>query len=49
VNRVVRAILLGVGIGIALVVLFTIVFPWFDATFVNDPVMGAARFAAAAA
>lgn len=39
-NRVVRALLIAVAVVAVVVLLFTVVFPWFDATFVNDPVMG---------
>lgn len=43
-SRPFRALLLLVGISAAVVLLFTVVFPWFDATFVNDPVLGTGRF-----
>lgn len=40
-SRPLRVLLLLVAIAAAVVVLFTIVFPWVDRTFVNDPVLGA--------
>lgn len=39
-NRWLRAVLLCVLAAAIIVLLFTLVFPWFDRTFVNDPVMG---------
>jgi hypothetical protein len=40
VNRVLRAVLIAVALVVAVTLLFTVVFPWFDETFVNDPVLG---------
>jgi hypothetical protein len=40
VNRLLRALLIAVALVVAVYLLFTIVFPWFDETFVNDPVLG---------
>jgi quinol-cytochrome oxidoreductase complex cytochrome b subunit len=40
-NRWVKALLGIVVVVIVVFVLFTTVFPWFDRTFVNDPVLGA--------
>jgi hypothetical protein len=40
-NRWLKGVLLVVAFAVVVVVLFTTVFPWFDRTFVNDPVMGA--------
>lgn len=35
-----RAVLIALVLAAVVVLLFTIVFPWFDETFVNDPVLG---------
>jgi hypothetical protein len=43
VSRPVRVLLVALALVAAVVLLFTVVFPWFDATFVNDPVLGVAR------
>lgn len=40
VPRAVRVLGIVLAIAVVIVLLFTIVFPWFDATFVNDPVLG---------
>lgn len=37
-----RVVLLAVLAVVVVLVLFTVVFPWFDRTFVNDPVLGLA-------
>lgn len=37
-----RVVLVVVLLAAIVVLLFTVVFPWFDATFVNDPVLGRA-------
>jgi hypothetical protein len=42
VNRWVKALVGLVAFAIVVVLLFTTVFPWFDRTFVNDPVLGSA-------
>jgi hypothetical protein len=42
VSRPVRVALIVVAVVVAVVLLFTVVFPWFDRTFVDDPVLGAA-------
>lgn len=39
-SRRLRIVLVVLAIAAAVVVLFTVVFPWFDQTFVNDPVLG---------
>jgi hypothetical protein len=39
--RALRLLAIGLAAVIVVVLLFTVVFPWFDATFVNDPVLGA--------
>lgn len=39
-RRVLRAAVVAVLVAAAIVLLFTVVFPWFDQTFVNDPVLG---------
>ena len=39
-NRGLRVALILVGIGIVVVLLFIVVFPWVDRTFVTDPVVG---------
>jgi hypothetical protein len=42
-NRAVRLVLI-VAVAVAVIVLlFTVVFPWFDRTFVNDPTLGLAH------
>jgi hypothetical protein len=41
VNRWLKALIALVAFTVVVFLLFTIVFPWFDRTFVNDPVMGA--------
>jgi hypothetical protein len=40
-SRAARMALITVIVLVAVVLLFTVVFPWFDRTFVNDPVIGA--------
>ncbi|HEY8338754.1 MAG TPA: hypothetical protein VIK95_02735 [Egibacteraceae bacterium] len=44
-NRPLRVVLLLIAIAAAVVLLFTVVFPWVDRTFVNDPVLGTALLA----
>ncbi len=41
-SRAVRIAVLVVLTVAAVVLLFTVVFPWFDRTFIDDPVLGAA-------
>jgi hypothetical protein len=45
VNRVLRWILIILALAVAVVVLFTAVFPWFDRTFIDDPTLDAAAAA----
>lgn len=40
-SRALRVGLVVLVLAAAVVLLFTVVFPWFDRTFVNDPVLGA--------
>jgi hypothetical protein len=40
VRRVLRVLVLVLALAAGVVLLFTVVFPWFDETFVNDPVLG---------
>jgi hypothetical protein len=47
--RLVRVVLIALALLLAVVLLFTVVFPWFDETFVNDPVLGVTAPPAAAA
>lgn len=42
-SRPVRVLLLAVAVVAVVVLLFTVVFPWIDRTFVTDPVVGGAR------
>jgi hypothetical protein len=37
---VIRVVALLIGAAVIVFLLFTVVFPWVDRTFVNDPVMG---------
>ena len=39
-SRPLRTLLVVVGLAAAVALLFSVVFPWFDATFVDDPVLG---------
>ncbi len=47
--RVVRVLLIAAALVAAVVLLFTIVFPWFDRNFVSDPVLDVRGTAAAEA
>ncbi len=47
-SRVPRVILIGLTAVAVIAVLFLVVFPWVDRTFVTDPTMGAAADAAGA-
>jgi quinol-cytochrome oxidoreductase complex cytochrome b subunit len=44
-SRALRALLWVIVAAAFVFVLFTVVFPWFDREFVNDPVLGAAASA----
>lgn len=39
-SRAGRRLLIVLGVVAVIVLLFTVVFPWFDRTFVTDPVLG---------
>ncbi len=38
-NKAVKALVILVALAAAVVILFTYVFPWFDATFITDPTL----------
>ena len=48
-SRTVRVVAAVVVIALAVWLLFTVVFPWFDARFVTDPVLDASAASAASA